>query len=114
MPKQKPKVPKKSAKYLAATAEEADLNKSRHPVSFVLDTPENTRIVSECRQIEQASGMPDLTVGRYAKHALLTHRRLRSIETQLRSWLSVLTDGRDIDASIPNRLRAILETPVAG
>ena len=117
MPKQKPRPPNKSVKRLGRDDQDEADARSRNPVNFVLDAKEHTRIVAECRQIEQASGLPQLTVGRYAKHALLLHRRLRSIESQVRSLaMEVKKAGMDrIDArTLHQSLTAILETSVAG
>lgn len=117
-------IPKTSTKRASArpttSKDDADQTGQRNGVSFVLNQAEHTRILAETIQISNASGI-DVTIGKYAKHALMAHRRLRLIETRLRGWLSDFESLRDnpeggsvLSKDVSDKIRSLLETPLAG
>lgn len=119
MPKFKPKVPVRSAKRLPRLPAGAEPS-GRNAVNYILTDVEHRRVTAELIQIGEVSGMVP-TLGRYAKHALLEHNRLRGIERKIRGYIAQLQTFMAKDPAlrldcgeIRDTLRAILETPIAG
>jgi hypothetical protein len=63
-----------------------------HPVGIRLSDSELDMVKVDCDEITATTGF-EIKVGSYAKHAVVSHRRLRRLETCVREFLNRMVGG---------------------